>query len=77
MCPTFDVYFRCETKQNPIILRSPLPTGSLTGPRTVLLAQKGYEIKVTFKPYTRGFIYLAHSFGKSIYVKDSMPLGPG
>ena len=45
-------------------------------PSTALLAQKGYEIKVTFKPYTRGFIYLAHYFGKSIYVKDSLPLSP-
>ncbi|TDW99552.1 AhpC/TSA family protein [Dinghuibacter silviterrae] len=45
-------------------------------PSSSLLAQ-GYDIKVTFKPYTRGFIYLAHYFGKPVYVKDSLPLGPG
>jgi thiol-disulfide isomerase/thioredoxin len=41
------------------------------------VAQKGYEINVTFKPYTSGYIYLAHYFGKTIYVKDSVRLGPG
>ena len=45
-------------------------------PSAALLAQGGYEIKVAFKPYTRGYIYLAHYFGKSIYVKDSLLLGP-
>jgi thiol-disulfide isomerase/thioredoxin len=46
-------------------------------PGNTLLAQQGYEIRTTFKPYTRGYVYLAHYFGKSIYVKDSVPLGPG
>lgn len=45
-------------------------------PSTHLLAQKGYEIKITFKPYTSGFVYLAHYFGKSVYVKDSASLHP-
>lgn len=34
----------------------------------------GYDIKVSFKPYSGGYVYLAHYFGKSIYVKDSVPL---
>jgi Domain of unknown function (DUF4369) len=46
-------------------------------PSAFVLAQGGYEIKVTFKPYTKGYVYLAHYFGKSIYVKDSVPLGAG
>jgi len=43
-------------------------------PSVLLKAQTGYEIKVSFKPYTKGYIYLAHYFGKSIYVKDSVQL---
>jgi peroxiredoxin len=43
-------------------------------PSALLRAQNGYEIKVNFKPYTKGYVYLAHYFGKSIYVKDSVPL---
>jgi thiol-disulfide isomerase/thioredoxin len=34
----------------------------------------GYDIKVSFKPYSGGYVYLAHYFGKSIYVKDSATL---
>jgi thiol-disulfide isomerase/thioredoxin len=46
-------------------------------PSALLMAQSGYEIKVTFKPYTKGYVYLAHYFGKSIYVKDSARLDAG
>lgn len=42
-----------------------------------LKAQRGYEIKVTFKPYNHGFLYLAHYFGKQIYIKDSLPITNG
>jgi hypothetical protein len=49
---------------------------AISWPYTHLQAQTsaGYDIKVTFKPYSRGYVYLAHYFGKSIYVKDSVPL---
>ena len=46
-------------------------------PSVLLRAQNGYEIKVNFKPYNRGYVYLAHYFGKQIYVKDSALLDPG
>ena len=36
-----------------------------------LFAQTGYEIKVTFKPYTKQYIYLGHYFGKSYPIIDS------
>jgi len=34
-------------------------------------AQEGYEIKVTFKPYTNQYIYLGHYFGKTYPIVDS------
>ncbi|MBX3240517.1 MAG: DUF5106 domain-containing protein [Chitinophagaceae bacterium] len=34
-------------------------------------AQEGYEIKVTLKPYTKGFLYLGHHFGAKQYIIDS------
>ncbi len=36
-----------------------------------LFAQTGYEIKVTFKPYQKQYIYLGHYFGKSYPIIDS------
>jgi thiol-disulfide isomerase/thioredoxin len=39
-----------------------------------LFAQTGYEIKVTFKPYKKQFIYLGHYFGKSYPIIDSVML---
>lgn len=37
-------------------------------------AQKGYEIKVTFKPFKNQFIYLGHYFGKQYPIIDSAML---
>ena len=38
------------------------------------LAQTGYEIKVTFKPYKDQYIYLGHYFGKTYPIIDSVKL---
>lgn len=35
------------------------------------LAQNGYEIKVTLKPFTNGYLYLGHHFGSKQYIIDS------
>ncbi|HQV05689.1 MAG TPA: hypothetical protein PKW62_02940, partial [Chitinophagaceae bacterium] len=37
-------------------------------------ADSGYEIKVTFKPFTNQYIYLGHYFGKSYPIVDSAML---
>jgi thiol-disulfide isomerase/thioredoxin len=37
-------------------------------------AQEGYEIRVTFKPYTRQYVYLGHYFGKQYPIIDSVLL---
>lgn len=39
-----------------------------------VFAQTGYEIKVTFKPYTKQYIYLGHYFGKTYPIIDSAML---
>ncbi len=39
-----------------------------------LPAQNAYEIKVTLKPFTSGYLYLGHHFGKKQYLIDSAPL---
>ena len=39
-----------------------------------LFAQTGYEIKVTFKPFKKQYIYLGHYFGKSYPIIDSAML---
>jgi hypothetical protein len=39
-----------------------------------VFAQTGYEIKVTFKPFTKEYIYLGHYFGKSYPIIDSAML---
>jgi len=41
---------------------------------TALFAQEGYEIKVTFKPFKKQYIYLGHYFGKSYPIIDSAML---
>ncbi|MBM3414437.1 MAG: DUF5106 domain-containing protein [Bacteroidetes bacterium] len=38
------------------------------------LAQTGYEIKVTFRPYKNQYIYLGHYFGKTYPIIDSVQL---
>lgn len=38
------------------------------------IAQTGYEIKVTFKPFKKQYIYLGHYFGKSYPIIDSAML---
>lgn len=38
------------------------------------LAQTGYEIKVTFKPFKNQFIYLGHYAGKTLPIVDSVKL---
>lgn len=38
---------------------------------TGVFAQTGYEIKVTFKPYKKQYIYLGHYFGKTYPIIDS------
>lgn len=35
------------------------------------VAQTGYEIKVTFKPFKNKYIYLGHYFGKTYPIIDS------
>ncbi len=39
-----------------------------------VLAQNGYEIKVTLKPYKKQYVYLGHYFGKSYPIVDSAML---
>ncbi len=34
-------------------------------------AQTGYQIKVTVKPFTNGFLYLGHHYGSKQYIVDS------
>ena len=36
-----------------------------------LLGQNGYEIKITFKPFKKQYIYLGHYFGKTYPIIDS------
>src|SRR5450432_3728397 len=38
------------------------------------IAQTGYEIKVTFKPFKNEYIYLGHYFGKQYPIIDSVKL---
>ncbi|MGV3657225.1 MAG: DUF5106 domain-containing protein [Chitinophagaceae bacterium] len=38
------------------------------------LAQGGYEIKVTFKPFKNEYIYLGHYYGKQLPIIDSVKL---
>src|SRR5690606_4758616 len=38
------------------------------------IAQEGYEIKVTFAPFTNQYIYLGHYFGKTYPIIDSAML---
>ncbi|OSZ81090.1 hypothetical protein CAP36_07590 [Chitinophagaceae bacterium IBVUCB2] len=38
---------------------------------TVIFAQNAYEIKVTFKPFKKQYIYLGHYFGKTYPIIDS------
>lgn len=37
-------------------------------------AQEGYQIKVTLKPFTKGYLYLGHHFGSKQYIIDSVAL---
>ncbi|MEI6950655.1 thioredoxin-like domain-containing protein [Paraflavisolibacter sp. H34] len=39
-----------------------------------LLAQNGYEIKVTLKPFKKQYIYLGHYYGKQLPIVDSVLL---
>lgn len=41
---------------------------------SVLLAQDGYEIKVTLKPFKNSYIYLGHYYGKQLPIVDSAKL---
>ena len=41
---------------------------------TAGFAQTGYEIKVTFKPFKKQYIYLGHYFGKTYPIIDSVML---
>lgn len=41
---------------------------------STLFAQNGYEIKVTFKPFKKQYIYLGHYFGKTYPIIDSAML---
>ena len=43
-------------------------------PGFALFAQTGYEIKITFKPFKKQYIYLGHYFGKSYPIIDSAML---
>ena len=36
--------------------------------------QDGYQIKVTLKPFTKGFLYLGHHFGSKQYIIDSVAI---
>ncbi|HEX5024143.1 MAG TPA: redoxin domain-containing protein [Agriterribacter sp.] len=37
-------------------------------------AQDGYQIHVTLKPFTGGYLYLGHHFGTKQYIIDSIPI---
>jgi peroxiredoxin len=37
-------------------------------------AQQGYEIKVTLKPFTSGYLFLAHYYGQKQALVDSVPI---
>jgi peroxiredoxin len=37
-------------------------------------AQQGYEIKVTLKPFTKGYLFLAHYYGQKQALVDSVPI---
>src|SRR5436190_19257904 len=39
-----------------------------------LMAQTGYEVKITFKPFKNQYVYLGHYFGKSYPIIDSAML---
>lgn len=41
---------------------------------SALFAQTGYEIKVTLKPFTTGYLYLGHYYGKQLPIIDSAKL---
>jgi peroxiredoxin len=41
---------------------------------TICLAQNGYEIKVTLKPFKNQYIYLGHYYGKQLPIIDSVKL---
>lgn len=43
----------------------------------LLRAQEGYQIKVTLKPFTQGYLYLGHHFGGKQYIIDSAAIGAG
>ncbi len=43
-------------------------------PAAQATAPKGYEIKVTLKPFTSGYLYLGHHFGSKQYLVDSAKL---
>lgn len=38
------------------------------------IAQSGHQIKVTLKPFTKGYLYLGHHFGSKQYIVDSVAL---
>ncbi|MBN8786416.1 MAG: DUF5106 domain-containing protein [Terrimonas sp.] len=38
------------------------------------IGQAGYQIKVTLKPFTKGYLYLGHHFGSKQYIIDSVAL---
>lgn len=70
------LYFRRMTAIfNRSYLKTVLLAGGLLLKAGGLVAQASpspdYSIKATFHPYTKGFVYLAHYFGKTIYLKDS------
>ena len=39
-----------------------------------VFAQTGYEIKVTLKPFTKGYLFLAHYYGQKQALVDSVPI---
>ncbi|MFT3949313.1 MAG: DUF5106 domain-containing protein [Agriterribacter sp.] len=39
-----------------------------------VIAQTGYQIKVTLRPFTKGYLYLGHHFGSKQYIVDSAAL---
>jgi len=38
---------------------------------------QGYEIRARIRPFDKGYLYLAHHFGKKQYLVDSARIGPG
>lgn len=42
--------------------------------QVTVFAQTGYQIKVTLKPFTKGYLYLGHHFGSKQYIVDSVAL---